>query len=194
MPYLPIIAPEETSFPKADTRDLAFQIRAIEELYRRQAPAILYYQLNKAPTPTTTPAATQDRTPVGDAGTTKFDPIWGEVVADTAEWVQPQGTAGAVSPNENEVFFDPVRINARVQRISKETELKKYGFDKVRDLTLFVPLSILDTFAITVTHGDKFVWNGDEYTVLELNLSGYWKNTDVSLYMAINAEHRRKGS
>lgn len=194
MPYLPDPAALETAFPKVNTRDMVFQIRLIEEQYRRMYPLISYSCIKVAINPTTiTPNG--DRSPVGAPGTTKFDPVWNEAVdSSLTSWKQPHATPGTVLSTEVEQFTTPLQINARVQRISRETELKKYGFDKVRDLTLFIPLTLLDRKGIKVKHGDKFNWSGSEYTVLDFNTNGYWKNTDVAMYMVLNCEHRRKGA
>jgi hypothetical protein len=194
VPYLPLINAEDTVFPQAADRDLTLQLRMIAEQYKRFYPATDYYQLTKKVTPVTvTPTA--DRTLSGEAATTKFDSVYGEV-APTANsaWVQPHGTAGAVPATELDVFAAPIHLHSRRQRISKETELKKYGFDKQRDLLIFVPLVLLDEFGITVKHGDKFIWDSVEYRVMDHNKQGYWKNTNIALFMAINANQYRKGS
>lgn len=194
MPYLPEVTALQTVFPKIDTRDFEFQLRLIDEQYERMYPRIAYVCLKKAVTVTAV-TASGDRTPVGEAGTTTFDPIWGEAIAPGAvAWLQPHATVGDVVATDVEQYADPVTVNARIQRITKETQIKKYGFDKVRDLTLFIPLSILDRVGVTCKHGDKFTWNSYEYEVLELNTQGYWKNTDVALYMALNCEQRRRGA
>jgi hypothetical protein len=194
MTYLPLLPAEETEFPRAQTRDLRMQIKIIEEQYTRFYPATEYFPLLKQTTPVTS-TATGDRTPSGAAGTTKFDSIYGEMMPTGAtEWQQPHGTAGTVPATELSVFDVPVILHSRRQRINKETDLKKYGFDKQRDLLITIPASLLDAAGITVTHGDKFIWNGTEFIVQDHNRQGYWKNTDIALYVVINANQYRKGS
>lgn len=194
MAYLPDPTALTTVFPRVNAKDFAMQVRLIEEQYRRMYPLIAYSCFNKAVTPTAV-TASGDRAPVGAAGTTKFDPIWNESVDPTSStWKQPHASPGTVVAAETDQYLTPVPINARIQRINKETQLKKYGFDKVRDLTLFIPLSLMDRRGITAQHNDKFLWNNFEYVVLELNTNGYWKNSDISLYMVLNCEQRRKGA
>ncbi len=194
MPYLPSLDAEQTVFPKTGGKDLAMQIRMIEDLYRSQYPATSYWQLKKSTTPMTV-TATKDRTIVGAAGTTKFDPIWGEKVdPNMVEWTQGHASDGSIKTAETALFYPPLQVHSRRQRISKDTELKKYGFDKVRELLIFIPCSILDSQGITVTVGDKFIWNRGTYKVEECNLNGYWKNSDVALYVVINADNYRVGS
>lgn len=194
MPYLPELNPEETVFPKAQARDLSMQIRMIEELFRRQCPATPYYQLLVKPTPTSV-TATGDRTPVGAAGASVSDPLYNErLPVGATEWKQAQGTAGATPATETQVFDRPVLLNFRRQKVAKEVQLKRYGFDKIRELMVFVPLSLLDTAGITVCHGDKLIWNKQSFMVKDFNTTGYWQNSDISLYMALNCDHYRLGA
>jgi hypothetical protein len=192
--YLPPTPTDQTAWPEAYGKDIAVQIRLIDEKWKRTFPLLTYYQIKKATTPATDP-----NMPIGEAGKTQFDPVWGESVpADMAStgWRQPHGDAVADAADP-ELFEAPVSMNFRVQRIAKESELKKYGFDQIRDLLLFVPLSILDENSVIVTAGDSgdyVIWDGDEYTVLQKERAGYWKNTNVRLYMALNCEHRRPGA
>ena len=190
MPYLPPNPTVGAAWPQPYGADVATAIRMIADKWKRQFPALDYYQLKKATTPSDDP-----NTPTGEPGNTMFDPIWGESVpVDMATgWRQPHGNTTPDAPNP-ELFEPPVKLHMRVQREAKEKELKKYGFDQVRDLLAFVPLSLLDEAGVTVKQGDYFVWDGDEYVVLQFDRVGYWKNTNVRLYMALNCEHRRPGS
>ena len=76
----------------------------------------------------------------------------------------------------------------------KDYDLKKYGFDEMRDLLLHVPASLLDRVGITAVAGDKFIWNGEEYLTLQVKEAGYWKNTNIRLWVTITAEHKRRGA
>ena len=193
MPYLPAFTSETTVFPLEQAKDFELQVRLANELYRRKFPQLEYHSLNKATTVATV-VANGDRAPVGETGTTKFDPVWGESVnAPNGKWEQPHGTAGVVAATAVELFAEPQHIHFRVQRINKEVELRKYGFDKVRLLTMFTPVSLLDEAGVTIKHGDKIRWNGDYFKVEDFNLNGYWKNTDIPMYMVMNLDHYRLG-
>lgn len=191
MSYLPPSPTDPTAWPEEYGKDIAVQIRLIAEKWKRQFPLLSYYGIKKA----TTPAVDPD-TPVGESGRTQFDPVWGEAVPESMAstgWVQPHGDATADAANP-ELFEVPIKMNFRVQRITKEMDLKKYGFDQIRDLSLFIPLSILDDNGVTVKPGDYVVWDGDKYAVLQDNRVGYWHNSNVRLYMALNCEHLREGA
>jgi len=190
MPYLPPQSTEDTNFPEAFGKDLRTQIRMIDEQYKRMFPLIDYYQIRKA----VTPAANANQI-VGEATNTKFDPMWGESVDPTmANWTQPHLSNPVLQTQAVEVFDPPIQINARCQRDGLEKELKKYGFDQVRDLIVFIPLSLLDANGITCNAGDKFRWDDHEYTVKQVERVGYWKNTNVRLYILLNCDHLRPGS
>lgn len=191
MSYLPPSPTDPTAWPDAYGRDIAVQIRLIAEKWQRTFPLLSYYSLKKGTTPATDPDM-----PVGETDRTQFDPVWGEAVPATMAstgWIQPHGDA-AVDAANPELFEVPLKMNFRVQRIVKEKELKKYGFDQIRDLLLFIPLSILDDNGVKVKPGDYVVWDGDKYAVLQDNRVGYWQNSNVRLHMALNCEHLREGS
>lgn len=191
MSYLPPSPTDATSWPEAYGKDIAVQVRLIAEKWQRMFPLLDYYRIKKATTPATDPDM-----PTGESGETQFDPVWGEAVPEsmaTTGWQQPHGDATADAANP-ELFESPLKMNFRVQRITKETDIKKYGFDQIRDLLLFIPLSILDEKGVTVQSGDYVVWDGDDYLVLQRDRVGYFHNTNVRLYMAFNCEHAREGS
>lgn len=142
MPYLPVLDAEQTQFPLAYGQDLATAIATIEEKYVRFYPATPYYQMLVKATPTSIDPVTKDRVPIGADGTTTFDPVWGERLPPGATaWKQPHGTGGAVPATETQVFDVPVLVHSERRKVSKETQLKPYGFNKVRELLIVVPLS-----------------------------------------------------
>lgn len=197
MPYLPPSVIEATAFPREQGDDLLMQIRLIEEQWARMYPTVTYFNLKKATTEALSAGVSDPNKLSGEAGTTKFDPLYGEYVPSSVAaggvWAQPHGDA-AKSVNEPEKVYEPVEIHARVQREAKERQLKRWGFDKIRDVILMIPASILDRFGITVEPGDIFVWDGQRYVVQQYARDGYWKNTNVRLYLIVNAENYREGS
>lgn len=201
-PYLPPSSTNDTVFPRAIKADLRQAIRLIEDLYRRMYTVITYYPLLKAVTSvcdeegvgSEAPAIIQDDTLVGEMGTTIFDPLWGESVPTSEEatgWEQPHANPTHDATDSRGAFDTGVKIHARVQREAKDRTLKKLGFDKIRDLLIFIPLSMLDNLGIQVEAGDEFDWDGERFKVLQRRRTGYWKNTNIRLYIAINAEHTR---
>lgn len=195
MPYLPAIYTHEVELPGAYDKDLLLQVRVIIEKYRRYYPKIEYFTFKGDVT--VSPSLPSDvPTVVGEAGGTAFDPLWGESVpADQLTdgvWQQPNDGSGAAA---NPELFNPVVIvNCRIQRDAKEKELKKYGFDQIRDLLLFIPTARLDQLGITARAGDEFVWDGYRYQFEQVEATGYWKNTNLPLYLVANCEQKKVGS
>jgi len=198
MPYIPENFTMPTGMPLAYEKDVLTAIRIVEEKWTRFYPQIRYFSLNKAVTnvPLTSTGDIDTESVSGTAGGTTFDPVWGEAVDPVAlasGWKQPHlsGDRRAVDPEQ---FATPVYINAQVRREAREKELKKLGFDEVRDLLVTIPLSLLDKLAITVTQGDRFIWDNDMFEVLQYETTGYWKNTNLRIYMVLNCRHQHPGS
>ena len=199
-PYLPPDALQDTLFPRGIQKDLKQNIRMIEDLYRTQMPTINYYVQDKGATSvcdaegTVDPETILKETVVGDAGGGQWDPLWGESVPtseETTGWEQPHGNDTHDATDSRGIFSAAIPLKARIQREAKDRELKKYGFDKVRQVLVHIPVSILDANGIQVEAGDEFEWDGERFMVLQRRRSGYWKNTNVRLYVTINADHAR---
>ena len=194
--YLPKDYTHGTKFPGAISKDLQTQIRMIEERWIRFYPQVEYHAFSGDVRPTTNPAGTQEGV-LGEAGGSAFDSLWGETVdaaqISTGVWKQPHRNAGSVAANP-EIRYPMQRIHARVKRESREKELKQYAFDQIRDLTVDIPLSLLDAAGITCRPDDEFVWDGYRYVVMQTETTGYWKNTNIRLFMTLYAEHARSGS
>ena len=198
---------EATDLPKAIGKDLQMQIRLIEERYERFFPQITYHVMKKAVETVTVPAEppaspdAPDDLIVGEDSTTQFDRLWGERVPSSMSegWQQPHlsalnpdtDTHDATSRGE---YRDTVEVHGRIQRISRENELKKLGFDRARDLVLFLPLFTMARIGIRPTPGDFFEWDGDPFDIQQVNRRGWWKNTNVRLFYVCSCEHRHKGS
>lgn len=193
MTYLPEEYTHQTVLPTPFGKDLQTQVRAIEEKYRRSYPKIQYFpfrgDVTKLP-------ATDGVSVVGEAGGSALDSLWGETVPaaqlGTGVWQQPHdGTGVAADP---EIFYPEVILHGRIQREAKDKELKRYGFDQLRDLLLFVPSSVLDRYGISARAGDEFIWDGFRYAVLQAEATGYWKNTNLRLYVVMNCQQKKAGS
>lgn len=197
MPYLPPPAVDDTQFPKAYGADLAVAVRMLEERWRRFYPVITYTSLDKRTTPVTRTSQTS-----GEVGATQFDTLWGESVPtglkDTG-WRQPHlstqvDPATAVQAAEPSVYLNPRPLHARIQRVARRDLLQKLGFDRLRDLLVTIPTSLLDASGITVTQGDRFIWDNELYEVIQWSPMGWWMNTSVKLQLVLNVQHARRGS
>jgi hypothetical protein len=196
VPYLP-----ETAFNDAqrmsDSSDISMAIRMINERWEYAYPALPYYQLDRRVT--TSPTL---NTLSGETGSTKFDPLWGEAVdPGLTQWQQahtPVPVTDPVTPPlkaaEVNVYKDPIPIRVQWQRKARDSQLKRWGFDRMRDILAIIPVFSLDQRGITCLADDKIVWDHNEYVVIQQSLEGYWANTNTRLYMVLNCESRRLGS
>jgi hypothetical protein len=188
MSYLPPRKVEGTVFPQAMGTDLANMVAQIEERWRRSYPKIQYSSLSKVVTPV---AKMTDLT--GAAGTTKFDPLWGESVPDRPTWEQPHHNPASVAASP-EKYLAPQPLYMRFERMYRENQLKKFGFDRLRNGVSTFPTSMLDERGITVGQGDRFTWNDETFEVIQWSPDGYWMNTNVFLYVVCSVQHARFGS
>jgi len=176
--------------PQEYGADFLLQQRITREQYTLHAPLIKYYPLLKSPT---RPADPDDI--IGAPATTKFDALWGETIAPTiSTWEQPHGSTHDTGNTDTLAYDAPVDIHIKVQRVVKDAELKRLGFDRRRELLLHVPLLLLDEAGVTVQAGDKFEWDGKKYIVKQYNRKGYWKTTNLRLFMVMNCDNFYEGS
>jgi hypothetical protein len=189
--YLPPLAITETVFPKAWSKDLYTSVRLIQEQYVRIYPKVFYQALLKS----TTPVQNNDYdTPVGAPGYTQFDPLYGEAVAANMTTIVQPHLSGEYQAANPELYAKPFPLNMRMFRSELETDLHKYGFDKVRELICTIPTVMLDRGGITVMEGDKFWWDGRAYKVESVGRDEYWHNTNVQLFVTFQADAWRAGS
>ena len=198
MPYLPEDYLHDTLFPEAFDEDVRTQIRLIDEQAARFFPAITYYCALRTVGIAVTDTVTGGPAPVGATGQNTFDPLWGEIVDPTLAgqpWEQPHlHPTLQAGTEEIERYGAPVQVRARIQREVKDYELKRYGFDEMRDILVHIPVATLDRLGLTVFPGDKFVWDGDEFTVKQDRGSGWWKNSNIRLWRTLMGEHKKRGA
>lgn len=202
MPFLPPELLNPTVFPKAFGRDLHAQVRMIRELWYQQMPILKYHKLIKATTAPTSPVSDPDTINQlsGEDGTTKWDPLYGESFdSDESEWSQPhlstQTQGHEVQAGNVEQFHPPINMPMQIERVARENQLKRWGFDRYRTMVATIPLIIFDEMGIGISQGDEITWDDDErFVVLQWAREGYWQNTNVRLYAVLSLEHARDGA
>jgi len=203
-PYLPAKYTQKITFPQAFGRDLQTQIGLIEERWKRYFTEIDYYPrlqnigIADATPDTRNPEIAAPASPVNPAAG-GFDRLYGESVdrqmADGARWDQPHLSGTLDATTEAEGYQDPVKFHAQIKREQdKKRALELYGFDDVRDIVVIIPASFYDACGFRAKEGDKFIWDGQEYDVLQSAGAGWWKNSNIRLYRVLNCEHKRLGS
>lgn len=197
MPYLP--PPDETdeTIPLPLGKDFYLQVRMVAAKWRRGFfPTVTYRPISKRPT--MEPAGgdgDRDAYPVGEPGTTAFDPLYGEAVdaAMSPAWRQPH-RSGDLRAADPEVYLPDVTFPARVFVETTDADLHFWGFEKNYGIVVSVPVSILDDVGVTAQPGDLLVWSGTLYEVQQVGPPNRWVNTTAALYAALNCQVKRGGS
>lgn len=129
---------------------------------------------------------------------TQFDFLWGESVEQEIQdsgWEQPHGDDDLNATRKAvDQFEGPYQMHAQVRKEPSEKELKKFGFERDRELMVFIPLSFYDAYGIRANPGDYFIWDDTRYLVKQTDRKGWWKNTNVRLYMALACDKLHEGS
>lgn len=129
---------------------------------------------------------------------TQFDMLWGESVEQAVQdsgWEQPHGDDDLNATRKAvDQFRGPYQLHGQVRKEPSEKELKKIGFDKDRELMVYIPLSMYDAYGISANPGDYFIWDDTRYVVKQIDRTGWWKSTNVRLYMALACDKLHEGS
>ena len=198
MPYIPPSAVNSSYIPKGTGRDLSKAMQYLKEKFKRFYPKIKYYMLKTNPTVEGTDNMRGD--PTVTPPDTVYDSFYGEAVPSEAS------TKGVVQPHENTTegdaidatdllkYKDMVEVNAEIRTEPTRKELDKWGIDEMKDLIVFFTTPLLDELNIIINIGDKFEWDGMPYQITEWYKKGYWKFTNIPLYIMAQAKRLRKGS
>ena len=204
-PYLPAKYTQNTAFPEAFGRDVQTQLRLIEERWKRHFTEIDYYpRIQDTAIVDATPDTRNPEIASPFASTNPsgggFDRLWGESVdrqmADSAQWDQAHLSGSLDATTEQEGYQSPVKFHAQIKReVDKKRVKELYGFDNVRDILVIIPASFFDACGFRVKEGDKFIWDGQEYDVLQDSGGrNWWKNTNIRFFRILNCESKRLGS
>jgi hypothetical protein len=196
MPYQPTTPPVnptgiDTATP---SKDFAFMNRMIKAKFEGQYAAgslATYRALKKA----TTFEGDDVNQLVGEDGTTKYDPLYGDSMdPDMTVWEQPH-LSGVHQAGAVELYDPPVDLPVKVPTEETDREQTLRGTEVKADLTVYVPTVILDERGITVKPGDWITFRGIDYIVRSVSTSkGRWHNVGVPLYLDLGLVVKRQGS
>lgn len=130
---------------------------------------------------------------------TLYDCVWGEPVPPGVQdegWKQPQTNPqlGGATRKDVSVWTGPWYLHARVVEEPEQKELKRYGFDEVRELLVHLPVLALDAHGIRAQIGDYLVWNDMNWEVLQMTRGGRWKSSNQKLFITLACDQQRQGS
>lgn len=179
----------ESDMPRL-TKDFTLQRGMCEERARKLSANVLYYCVDKRLTPVTPQAPMS-----GESGSTQFDPVWGEATATDSygNWIQahrdPTVSAATVTK-----FLEAQSIPAQFRKEASDDELKRWGFDRIKDGVFVLTAYALDQRDIACQPGDVIEYGTLRYKVMQWVVDGLWHQTNIPMYVVLNCETERKGS
>jgi hypothetical protein len=193
--YIPPDIIDETKFPLAQGKDLDYQNQLAAEKYMRFFAPQSYFMLLKDVTPVVR-TAEAPTTLSGVAGTTAYDPLYGESVPATVsgKWQQPHGNPAETPAADVEKWADAVLLNFRIRRDNRDNQLQKWGVERGRLATAVIPTILLDNAGVTCRAGDRLTWNGERFSVVYVDTGEYWKNTNIPIFLELTCITERRGA
>jgi hypothetical protein len=199
MSYIPFSTEEITRFPQAFSKDLKFAIERLEEKWKRHYPIIDYHELRLD---YDRPEAVNDGgivRPVETGDSTTWDDLWGEDLPDfqsdiTYSNPHSQVDSPEADANVSQVFCDPVPIHVHMLEQATEYQLKKMGRDLMHDVVATFLTPLLDAQGLTIKSGDRLAWGGRTCQILDVKNRGFWKMTNIFLFLECDCEEARYGS
>lgn len=139
----------------------------------------------------------------GVSPATIVDPLYGEAIPvrdlGGGQWetTQPHGTSAAALATDATVrkkYKPAVPLFMHVKRNEQNPELKLEGANPSRDFTLTVPTPLLDKYGVVIKPGDRMRMGVVQMEMKEVRLVGYWKWTNIPLYVRMEASLEAVGS
>lgn len=140
---------------------------------------------------------------VGQPPTTVVDPLYGEAIpihdlgAGQWEAIQPHGTSAAALATDAPIrkkHKPAVPLNVHVLRNEQNPELKLEGANPSREYTITIPTPLLDKYGVVVRPGDRIVLGVNQIELKEVRMVGFWKWTNIPLYIKAEAASEAIGS
>ena len=211
MPYLPPGVLNDTDFPTAGRCDLDLltTLGLISERWQSAFPEVDYSMIAWTPTP----ALAENDYISGVPGETRVDDLWGEdidpgqALPDRGDGAPPIGfdeAAGAsfgqahgnpsLSATGNRKWREAAKVHAQVTSGASTKVIRRLGLDDFKGLVLTVPTVLMDRAGLIASHGDRFVWDGEPWDVVQVFVRDRWLNTNVYLYVHVTAQRGRDNS
>lgn len=198
MPYQPVEDIHDSPLTPGSSADLTSHNLLLIEKWELMYPKYAYKQILMSPT---VAADNGETLTSGTTSGTVVDAVYGEVVPLhlTRGFVQPHGTKGGapeVDATVSKRFKDPVLLPVYVDRDSTERPLTSRGQEALRYFKIIWPAALLDRYGVSVNAGDEFEYGSQEIEIQSVYVPprGYWKTTNIPLYIQASGSLRVKGS
>lgn len=194
MPYIPLLTGIDGALLQSEYRDLPSRISLIEEKWEFY-PERLYFPLLLSQTDFPNGGTRPFNDISGEEGTTKLDRLYLEPVAPTmTEWTQAQHSDEHTAElAEMFQYGNAQLVRMCIEDQADDKTLKRWGFDKMRDFIITIPLSLLDKVEITSQVGDKVQYGEEQLRVEAVALEGKWYNTNIRFFAVLNCKRIRAG-
>jgi hypothetical protein len=201
MPYIQPIVTHDARFTPQQADDLKTACDLLIEKWELFYPQFDYLMIDYV---ATVPADNGGETLVtGVRPGTVVDPLYGEAIPTRdlggGQWetTQPHGTSVAAMATDAPVrkrHLPAVPLHVHVRRNEQNPELRLEGANPSRDFTLTVPTPVLDKHGVVVKPGDRMQLGINLIEVKEARMVGYWKHTNIPLYVRMEACLEARGS
>lgn len=200
MPYILPSVIHDASFTPWQSDDVATACSLLVEKWETFYPEVDYFMIDYTPT---VPVDKGESLATGERPATIVDPLYGEAVpvrdlgAGAWEIIQPHGSSSEameVDAPSRKRHKDPLRIHVHVARAEPNPELTLEGTNTAREFTLTIPTALLDVHGIVVKSGDRIRWGVNLLELKEVKIRGYWKWTNIPLYVVAEASIEATGS
>lgn len=189
---------QDAALTPADSESLVTANGLLIEKWELMYPEVEYRQIDFLPTAAVDAGQAQI---VGTLPGTVIDPLTGESIPLDAndEFVQPHGDdpdADAVDATVTRQFKDAVLLPTFFRRQQVSRRLKATGENTSRHFQVMWPTALLDRFGVVVNVGDEFEYAGRTVEIKEAIIPdrGYWKWTNIPMYVVAWCSYKSKGS
>lgn len=189
---------QAAAFTPADSDDIQVANRILIEKWELFYPRVGYQQLDFVPTLAVEAGETAIS---GTAPATVADWLTGETVPYNSDedFVQPHGgetEALEVDATDDRKYQASIVVPTflRLQDASRALTLRGERFQ--RTFRFMWPTALLDYYGVLVNTGDVLTWGGNVIEIKEAFVpeNGYWKYTNIPMYVAAWGAYRQFGS
>jgi len=198
MPYIPTSSVLDTVMSPHDAVDLITYSDYLVEMMLLAHPRCDYYMLDLLPTAVTSAG---EKVTTGAAPRTTIDAIYGETIPTrNGAFSQPHGTgteAALINATASRVHKAAVRdMPLYYKRLDVSRGSDGVSAASARKFELTWPTPLLDRYGVTVNIGDEIQFGNQRLEIKESYIPdrGYWKYTNIPLYIRAFASLRQTGS
>lgn len=200
MPYIQPDVIHDAGFTPWQSESLRTACDLLIEKWETFYPQYDYFMLDYVPT---VPVDKGESTASGSTPGTIVDPLYGEAIPvhdlGGGQWeaIQPHGSTTPAMETDapsRKKHKTAVPLFIHLLRNEQNPELKLEGANTSREFTLTVPTPLLDKYGVVIRSGDRIAVGVNLIEVKEVRMVGYWKWTNIPLYIKMECSLEARGS